>query len=246
MKHRIFITGDKHGDFAQMTAKLERAEVTAGDTVIILGDHGTLFYNQSRDKINKNKLDRLPCSFILIRGNHDRRPTDPEYIHHFVKVHDPAFDGVFYQDNDYPKLFYTMESDLYRFGSKNVFVMGGAYSIDKFKRLNMQKLNINDYKWFSDEQLSQEERNHAKALLLQNADLAPFVIMTHTCPFKYKPYDKISEKIKMTDETMEHFFDDIEQSVDYEAWYCGHWHIDRSIDKMRFMYNDILLFDEVG
>lgn len=245
MQHRLFITGDKHGSFQYIEEKLKKANITANDVVIVLGDHGTLFYSQKRDRYNKNKLSGFPCSFIFIKGNHDRRPTDPEYSHRFVSVTDPAFSGRFYQDADYPKLFYTEDFGWYRFGHKNTFVIGGAYSVDKFLRLNMTKRGYVDYKWFEDEQLSKEEQANAKALLLQNADIAPFVIMSHTCPHRYKPFDRLTEKIPFVDETMEYFLDDIESSVNYEQWYCGHWHIDRTVDKLHFLYDDLLLFDEV-
>lgn len=67
-------------------------------------------------------------------------------------------------------------------------------------------------------------------------------MLTHTCPLKYKPFDKLLSGIDQdsVDETMERWLDEIEDGFDYQKWFCGHWHIERSIDKMRFMYDDII------
>ena len=35
----------------------------------------------------------------------------------------------------------------------------------------------------------------------------------------------------------EHWLDKIEQSLQYKAWYCGHWHTDKRIDKFHFLYH---------
>ena len=42
---------------------------------------------------------------------------------------------------------------------------------------------------------------------------------------------------------MEEFLDEIEDSTDYNKWYCGHYHIDKNIDKIRFMMYDIDRFE---
>lgn len=31
----------------------------------------------------------------------------------------------------------------------------------------------------------------------------------------------------------------LERSLDYEIWYCGHYHIDKQLDKVYMMYNEI-------
>ena len=71
-------------------------------------------------------------------------------------------------------------------------------------------------------------------------------ILSHTCPFKYIPRDMFLSQIDQStvDDTMEHWMDGFEESVPYEKWYCGHWHTDRSVDRMRFMYHDIILLGE--
>jgi 3-oxoacid CoA-transferase subunit A len=42
------------------------------------------------------------------------------------------------------------------------------------------------------------------------------------------------------DQTTERWLDKIEQRLSYVRWYCGHFHTDKAVDRIRFMYNDFL------
>ena len=37
-------------------------------------------------------------------------------------------------------------------------------------------------------------------------------------------------------------FDKKEEKPDYKLWYCGHYHTDKTIDKIIFMFHDIREF----
>jgi len=39
---------------------------------------------------------------------------------------------------------------------------------------------------------------------------------------------------------MERWLDGIEEHLEYGRWYCGHWHIDNTVDKLRFMFNGLI------
>ena len=41
------------------------------------------------------------------------------------------------------------------------------------------------------------------------------------------------------DNSTEYFLDEIEESTDYNLWYCGHYHTDKEIDKIIFMFHKI-------
>ncbi len=41
------------------------------------------------------------------------------------------------------------------------------------------------------------------------------------------------------DNSAEEFLDKVEEKLDYDKWYCGHYHTDKSSDKIRFMFNNI-------
>jgi len=64
------------------------------------------------------------------------------------------------------------------------------------------------------------------------------VILSNTCPFKYEPTEVFLPVIDQStvDTSTEHWLDKIEEAVNYKAWFCGHWHIDKRIDKIHFLY----------
>ena len=39
------------------------------------------------------------------------------------------------------------------------------------------------------------------------------------------------------------WLDTIEERLEYEKWYCGHFHTMKKIDKLQFMYHDVDRFD---
>ena len=40
------------------------------------------------------------------------------------------------------------------------------------------------------------------------------------------------------DKSTEQWLESIEQRLTYERWYCGHYHTEKKIDKLQFMFND--------
>ena len=46
------------------------------------------------------------------------------------------------------------------------------------------------------------------------------------------------------DKSMEIFLDKIEENIDYDKWYCGHFHTEKQIDKLEFMFGRIKLFNK--
>ena len=79
---RIFLTGDKHGDFADLMSDSVRYGFTERDLLIILGDVGVNYYGTSfggtKDDRAKERLSRIPCTVLCIHGNHEMRPTSRE------------------------------------------------------------------------------------------------------------------------------------------------------------------------
>ena len=67
------------------------------------------------------------------------------------------------------------------------------------------------------------------------------IILSHTCPYKYLPREMFLEGIDQStvDHSTEYFLDKIEEVADYKLWYCGHYHTDKKIDKMIFMFYNI-------
>lgn len=98
------------------------------------------------------------------------------------------------------------------------------------------KLNYGEAGWFWDEQISDIEMHRAEENLVENKI---DIVFSHTCPAKYKPIEMFLPQVKQdtVDDSMEQWLDTIEEKIDYEKWYCGHWHTDKKIDKMIFLFN---------
>ena len=83
-------------------------------------------------------------------------------------------------------------------------------------------------------------------------------MMTHTCPIDYlptemfmstrqnaaikrKPRKAKSKKLFKPDidRSTEEWLGKLEKKLEYEVWYCGHYHVDKKIDKINMMCREI-------
>lgn len=226
----IYITGDKHGTYDDVFEFCYKYKTTREDILIILGDSGINYYLNNKDYILKNILLQLPITLFCIHGNHEERPEN--ISSYKIKLFN---NGIVYYENDYQNLLFAKDGEIYNFNNNKTLVIGGAYSVDKYYRL------AHGYNWYESEQPNEEIKKRVKNNLILNNNKVD-IILTHTCPYKYIPYEAFLTSIDQTtvDNNTEKFLDDIEHNTVYEKWYCGHFHIDKKIDKIRFMMNDFI------
>ena len=69
------------------------------------------------------------------------------------------------------------------------------------------------------------------------------VVFSHTCPLKYEPVEVFLPGIDQStvDKSTEEWLDTIDSKLHYERWYCGHYHTEKQVDKLRFMFEDYAL-----
>lgn len=72
------------------------------------------------------------------------------------------------------------------------------------------------------------------------------IILSHTCPLKYEPTEVFIKSIDQSavDKGMEEFLDKVEESIDYDKWCCGHYHTEKQINKLEFMFEKIIVFNK--
>lgn len=220
------VTGDTHGQFDSV---IEWAKSHQGETLIILGDAGINYSGGARDLGVKLALDNLGIDIVCIHGNHENRPTN---IKGYVEV--DYLGGKAYIEEEFPHLIFAKDGEVYDFGGTKALVIGGAYSIDKEYRL------INGWKWFKDEQPSDEIKKSVEDKIKALGGKVD-IVLTHTCPLKYEPTEWFMSGINQdnVDKTTEKWLDKIEESLDYKKWYCGHYHGEKVIDKLEFLYGSI-------
>lgn len=220
----IYITGDTHREFSRLNYI---KNIKENDMLIVLGDTGINYCLDNEDISYKEYLKKFKIKIFCVRGNHEERP---ENIDSYKEVN--MFDGKVYIEKNYPNLIFAKDGEIYNIDGKSFLVIGGAYSIDKNYRL------LYGYKWFKDEQLTEiEMKNILEKIKGKHFD----IVLTHTCPYKYEPTETFLNDIDQTkvDKTMEYFLDKVEESISYNKWYCGHYHIEKKIDKLQFMFGKI-------
>ena len=117
-------------------------------------------------------------------------------------------------------------------------MIGGAYSVDKRYRL------ARGAKWWPDEQPSDEIKSKVESVLEQRGWQID-IVLSHTCPLKYEPREVFLAGINQStvDKSTEVWLGTIEAKLQYEHWYCGHYHTVKEIDKLQFMFEDFTLLE---
>ena len=152
-----------------------------------------------------------------MRGNHEARPQD---VPDMKAVYDEDVDGEVYMQEKWPNIRYFKDYGIYYINNYKVGVIGGAYSVDKWYRLER------GFGWFENEQLDTVERTFARAMFKgKNIDL----MLTHTAPITLEPTDLFLGFIDQSkvDKTMENFLQRIRDDTKVGVWCFGHYHADR-------------------
>ena len=225
----IYVTGDTHGEFSRVWNLCHRMETTTDDVLIILGDAGINFHGPELDKQKKIYLRKQRITVFALQGNHDMRPT------HLDSYQEMTWNGgLVYREEIYPNILFAKDGEIYDLNGLKTVVIGGAYSVDKPLRLRY------GWPWFEDEQPSAEIREYAEQRLAQE-NWKVDIVLTHTCPAKYIPVETFISGVDQTtvDTGTEEWLEQIEEKLSYKRWYCGHYHTEKSIDRIRFMFKDI-------
>ena len=228
----IYITGDTHGNFQRIKEFCQEQQTTTNDYLIILGDAGINYFGTPDNKL-KEELTKIPITFLCVYGNHEERP---ENIKTYQEIN--LFAGIMYQEKNYPNLLFFKDSEIYTILNKKVLVIGGAFSVNKDLMIER------GYKWFKDEQPSELIKKQTLNNLKENNYQVDY-ILSHTCPYKYLPYEMFYIGINQdeVDQSTEKFLDLIEELTDYHKWYCGHFHTDKVVDKINFMFEGYKTLD---
>ncbi len=244
---RYFITGDKHRNFDGVKRFCRDMETRRKDVLIILGDTGFNYYEDKRDDKLKAEIANLNITLFCLYGNKECRPE------HVGTYGIRSFcGGKVYYEPKYPNIFFAMDGEIYTFEGKKYIVMGGAHSVDKLRCLE------EDRPFWEDEMPDETLKARFEANLAAEQNRI-YGILTHTCPIEYLPTEmfmstrqnavlkrKPKKKIKRKklfkpdiDRATEEWLGEVEARTDYCVWYCGHYHIDKEIDKIHMMCNAI-------
>lgn len=219
----LYITGDTHGEFDEFMNRLAKYNLTPSDTVIVCGDFGFVWGDPYHNAMLK-ELSKQNFTICFVDGNHENFEIlymHPEEDWHGGRIHRVERNVI-----------HLMRGQIFEIEGKTFFTFGGAYSRDKY----MRRKNIS---WWEQELPTNEEYKTA-ANNLEAAGYRVDYVLTHQIPnriiyalnFAPDPHD-----CELTG-----FFDWLySESLTFDKWFAGHWHIDRSFNDGRFN----ILYDEV-
>lgn len=221
----VYITGDIHGALTPILNLFEEYSLKQNDIIVLLGDVGINYYGDIRDIRKKHIMNKYGTIFFCIHGNHENRPQNIESY----KEKEWRGGRVLYE-NAFPNILFPVDGDIFDLEGNKCIVIGGAYSVDKYYRLK------NGWNWWEDEQPTNAVKAYVDKQIAENK---VDVIFSHTCPYKYRPVECFLPMVNQStvDDSTERWLDTIESKVDYKAWYCGHWHTNKDIDKLHFLYD---------
>lgn len=208
----IYITGDMHGERARFSAMADSGALPKkGDTLIVCGDFGFLFAADAAENAFLDSLEQLPYDICFCDGNHENFPAlfaCPEQTRYGGRVHRIR-----------RNVFHLMRGEIFEMEGNRFFVMGGAFSTDRFVR------TVGRSYW--EEELPCNAEYRAAIQNLAGVGNKVDYIVTHTAP---------REIIRMMghypdpcDGELTGFFDWIAHEVQFRRWFFGHWHTDREI-----------------
>lgn len=228
----IYCTGDIHGDVRTLLNWLDKCRIPhqKDQIIVLLGDVGVNYFGNLHDQEAKVLLQDSNRTYFCIHGNHERRPAS------IATYHSDIWHGeAVYIEDEYSNLVFAQDGEVFDLEGLQTLVLGGAYSIDKWFRLQ------SGYHWFDDEQIPEQRRIVIldKVKQLDKVDL----VLSHTCPFQWQPTDLFLSYIDQNtvDNSMERWLAEIEKNLNYRYWLFGHFHDDRSInDKAQMLFKNVI------
>jgi len=242
----FYITGDKHRNFGAVNMFCKTMKTRKKDVLIILGDAGFNYYSDKRDDKLKKEIARLPITLLCLHGNKENRPQNVGTygVRSFCG-------GKVYYEPKYPNIFFAIDGEIYEFEGKRYLVIGGAHSVDK-----MRCLEENKPYW--DDEMPNDAVKEKVETVLQNQNNKIYGMLTHTCPINFLPTEMFvstrqNAAIKRNprkrkskkmfkpdiDRSTEEWLGTLEQNLVYHVWFCGHYHVDKQIDKVHMMHKEI-------
>ncbi len=227
----IYITGDTHGEQVRFYNPLliPGGPLNENDYLVVCGDFGYLFENNTTENLFLNDLEKLPYTILFVDGNHENFPAI--YKYDIVEWNG----GKVHQIRK--NILHLIRGEIFNIDGCTFFAMGGAYSIDKYMRKE-------GYSWWPQEQPTDDEYKNAFENL-KSVNYKVDYIITHTMPREMiLRYGKYPDPHDMQ---LTGFLEWIMYEVEYKCWFCGHWHDDKTLlkndkdeDKFRILWFDII------
>jgi len=223
MNKRWFVTGDIHGNFNDIIEFIEKFNLGENDNIIIVGDVALAWRKDKRDyNLNIQQYEKW-CNgthLYWIDGNHENFDI--------IKSWDCG--NQIYNNSEH--IHYCPRGYVLDINGKKALCMGGADSIDKYRRTE-------HLTWWKDETVTDKD--------IEGISGHYDYVFTHCCPFSLFNENKVylctltnineDNAIHDSEETLEK----LKNNITYDKWIWGHYHINKKIDDKHIcLYEDFI------
>ncbi len=231
----IYITGDIHGTHSVNTRFNrwnfpEQKKLNKQDVVIIAGDFGLIWNGDKEDQYWLKWLDQTKSfTTLFIDGNHENFDLLEQYPIELWQG------GLVHRINN--SVLHLMRGQVYEIEGLTFFTFGGAASHD-------QAFRSEGKSWWAREMPSEDEYQLGLANLEKHHWKVDIVI-THTCTYQSLECIKQHYATEVVADPMHDYFQHIQNRLDYQQWYFGHFHQDVQLpDRQRLLYNDLFVISD--
>lgn len=246
----IYITGDTHGRFERFDgeAPFRRNGLTRRDYVIICGDFGGIWCDDSEQKQLLDQLEQLPFTILFTDGNHENYDLLDAYP--VTEWNGGRVQLI--REN----LIHLMRGQIYEIDGKSFFTMGGAACHDlwngvldmdspdferEYYRLRRMGafFRIKGVSWWEHELPTGEELEEGWQNLCKRGKRVDCVI-THCAPESVQTALKaVTGDQSYPSNRLTEFLQRIWEECEFNAWYCGHYHQRLDIGKLHIRYHSV-------
>lgn len=229
----FYITGDLHGEYDINKLSSKKfpmgKNLTRDDYLIICGDFGLVWSNGNFEMYWRNWLNNKPWTTLFVDGNHENFPLLNSYP--ITK----KWGGKVHQIAD--NIYHLMRGQVFEIDGKTFFTMGGASSHD----IQYRTRNVD---WWIEELPSEIEMQEG----LENLDKHNWkvdCVITHCAPTEFMTN---CINIGYGSDTLTEYLQYIDDKLDYQHWYMGHYHFNAifgsdSEKQKHILYNYIDVID---
>ncbi len=225
----IYVTGDTHGDIERLS-KPALSMLNSKDTLIICGDFGFIWNDDTKEKQFLNRLESRKYNICFVDGvyeNFDALNEYPVAIWNGGRVHKIR-----------PNVFHLMRGQVFEIENKTIFTMGGG---------ELPELDFQD----SDESSVKKEIPTSQEMLngvtnLEKHGFKVDYIITHEPPAKIRDFLRMSENKNIRVTALGAYFDELSQQTEYTRWFFGNMHTDKFItEKYAALFTHIVSIDNI-
>ena len=215
----VYITGDTHGDLTHLKA----ARLKKGDTLIVCGDFGFVWYGDERDRKALAALSRKKYNVLFVDGVHENYALLEEY------PVEEAFGGR--ARRLAPNVWHLLRGEVYTVEGRTYFAFGGG------EEPYEEGLRADAKSYYERCMPSEEEMTHGFETLAAHGN-AVDVVITHT------PSAKAGGFLRGRTRPMgglNVYLGAVEERLTYRHWFFGSLHLDRRLSgKHTAVYRAVL------